>query len=89
LLAVENRPKISGLLAQKPSSVEALAVAFKPWHQHSEKEVNEILKRYNEDTTSLRRGLAEYKLMQRDGCLRAHPVIQSMVYFNFNKPFPR
>jgi len=41
--------------------------AFEPGQRYPEKEVNEILKRYNEDTASLRRGLVEYKLMQREG----------------------
>jgi len=41
--------------------------AFEPGQRYPEKEVNEVLKRYNEDTASLRRGLVEYKLMQREG----------------------
>ena len=41
--------------------------AFEPGRYYPEKEVNEILKRYNEDTASLRRGLVEYKLMEREG----------------------
>lgn len=40
---------------------------FEPGQRYPEKEVNEILKRYNEDTASLRRGMVEYKLMQREG----------------------
>jgi len=41
--------------------------AFEPGQRYPEKEVNEVLKRYNEDTASLRRGMVEYKLMQREG----------------------
>lgn len=41
--------------------------AFEPGKRYPEKEVNEILSRYNEDTASLRRGLVEYKLMEREG----------------------
>jgi predicted transcriptional regulator len=44
-----------------------VANAFEPGRRYPEKEVNEILKRYNEDTASLRRGLVEYKLMEREG----------------------
>jgi len=41
--------------------------AFEPGRHYPEKEVNEILKRYHEDTASLRRGLVEFKLMERMG----------------------
>lgn len=41
--------------------------AFEPGRHYPEKEVNEILKRFNEDSASLRRGLVEYKLMEREG----------------------
>jgi predicted transcriptional regulator len=41
--------------------------AFEPGMRYSEKEVNEILLRFNDDTASLRRGLVEYKLMGREG----------------------
>jgi len=41
--------------------------AFEPGVRYSEKEVNEILVRFNDDTASLRRGLVEYKLMAREG----------------------
>ncbi|MBP8996904.1 MAG: metalloregulator ArsR/SmtB family transcription factor [Anaerolineaceae bacterium] len=41
--------------------------AFEPGRHYPEKEVNEILKRYHDDTASLRRGLVEFKLMERAG----------------------
>lgn len=40
--------------------------AFQPCVRYSEKEVNEILSRFNKDTASLRRGFIEYKMMERD-----------------------
>lgn len=41
--------------------------AFEPGKRYSEKQVNEILLRFNEDTASLRRGMIEYHLMEREG----------------------
>lgn len=41
--------------------------AFEPGKRYSEKQVNEILSRYNKDTARLRRGLVEFKLMAREG----------------------
>jgi hypothetical protein len=41
--------------------------AFEPGKRYSERELNEILKRYNADTAFLRRSLVEYKLMGREG----------------------
>ena len=40
--------------------------SFDPGTRYTEKQVNEILSRFNEDTASLRRGLIEYHLMQRE-----------------------
>ena len=40
---------------------------FEPGVRYTEKKVNEILARYNEDTAFLRRSLVEYKLMDRKG----------------------
>jgi hypothetical protein len=39
--------------------------AFEPGKRYSEKQVNEILSRFNDDTASLRRGLIEYGFMGR------------------------
>jgi predicted transcriptional regulator len=41
--------------------------AFQPNRRYSEKEVNEILLRFSEDTARLRRNLVEYGLMEREG----------------------
>src|SRR5512135_1696864 len=41
--------------------------AFQPGVRYTEKQVNEILERFNEDTASLRRGLVEYGMMTRQG----------------------
>lgn len=41
--------------------------AFDAGKHYSEKQVNEILARYNEDTATLRRELVGFGLMQRDG----------------------
>ncbi len=41
--------------------------AFEPGIRYTEKQINEILKNYSEDTASLRRGFIEYKMMQREG----------------------
>ncbi|TLN00070.1 DUF2087 domain-containing protein, partial [bacterium] len=40
--------------------------AFEPGRRYTEKEVNEILSRFNKDTASLRRGFIEYHMMERD-----------------------
>ncbi len=41
--------------------------AFEPGVRYSEKQVNEILERFNEDTATLRRSLVEYDMMTRQG----------------------
>lgn len=41
--------------------------AFEPGIRYPEKQVNEILSRFNDDTADLRRGLVEFKLMDREG----------------------
>jgi predicted transcriptional regulator len=41
--------------------------AFEPGVRYTEKQVNEILKGFSEDTATLRRGFIEYKMMQREG----------------------
>jgi DNA-binding transcriptional ArsR family regulator len=40
--------------------------AFEPGERYAERQVNEILARYNDDTASLRRGLIESRLMRRE-----------------------
>jgi predicted transcriptional regulator len=41
--------------------------AFEKGVRYSEKEVNEILKRYHEDSSSLRRAMVDYQFMAREG----------------------
>jgi len=41
--------------------------AFEPGVHYTEKQVNDILSRFNEDTAYLRRSLVEFGLMQRQG----------------------
>ncbi|MBI5955268.1 MAG: metalloregulator ArsR/SmtB family transcription factor [Chloroflexi bacterium] len=41
--------------------------AFEPGKRYSEKQVNEMLAKYHEDTASLRRELVGYGLMRREG----------------------
>jgi hypothetical protein len=41
--------------------------AFEPDIRYSEKQVNEILSRFNEDTALLRRNLVDYGMMNREG----------------------
>ena len=41
--------------------------AFEPEKRYSEKQVNELLKRYHDDTATLRRELVGFGLMQREG----------------------
>ena len=41
--------------------------AFEPDMRYTEKQVNEILKNYSDDTATLRRGFIEYKMMQGEG----------------------
>jgi predicted transcriptional regulator len=40
---------------------------FEPGVRYSEKQMNEMLKKYSDDTATLRRGFIEYKMMQREG----------------------
>jgi biotin operon repressor len=44
-----------------------VVIAFQPGTRYSEKQVNEILSRFHEDTASLRRELVGSGLMQREG----------------------
>jgi len=44
-----------------------VAGAFEPDVQYTEKQVNEVLSRYNEDTALLRRNLVDYGFMGRQG----------------------
>lgn len=70
---VKNYALADGSLKQIPSKrkkfeaiLRYVAGAFEPGRRYSEKEVNEILGHYNEDTAMLRRGLVDYKMMDRE-----------------------
>lgn len=67
---VDAEGRITAFPAQEKKFIVLLKhalKAFEPGKRYPEKEVNEILKRYNEDTASIRRGMIEYKLMNREG----------------------
>ena len=62
-----------GMLKSIPSQHKKLIVIlnyiardFKPGVQYSESEVNQMLRRYHEDTASLRRFLVDHKLLMRE-----------------------
>lgn len=75
---VENYSGPDGRLTSIPSKrkkfesiLRYVAGAFEPGRRYTEREVNEILSQYHEDTAILRRGLVDGKLMSRepDGAL--------------------
>ena len=43
-----------------------IAESFEPGSHYTEKQVNDLLRKYNEDTASLRRGLVDTGLVQRE-----------------------
>jgi hypothetical protein len=47
--------------------LDYIVKAFEPGKRYPEKEVNEILLRFNKDTAFMRRSLVEFKLMSRHG----------------------
>ncbi|MFC1920778.1 metalloregulator ArsR/SmtB family transcription factor [Chloroflexota bacterium] len=53
------------------------AKAFKPGIRYTEKQVNEILSFYSEDTATLRRGLVEHKMMEREVGGREYWLVES------------
>lgn len=71
---VENFTGRDGRLKALPSQYKKLMAvlryvvqAFEPGQRYSEKQVNEILARYHEDTAQLRRDLVDSGLMRREG----------------------
>ncbi len=67
---IDSEGRITAFPAQEKKLLVLLRYvlnAFEPGIRYTEKEVNEILLRYNEDTASLRRALVEYKIMAREG----------------------
>lgn len=70
---VENYALPDGRLRQIPTKrkkfeaiLRYVAQAFEPGKRYTEKEVNEILGQFNEDTAVLRRGLVDYQMMDRE-----------------------
>ncbi|HNR02067.1 MAG TPA: metalloregulator ArsR/SmtB family transcription factor [Anaerolineaceae bacterium] len=67
---VDSEGRITAFPAQEKKQLVLLRYvlnAFDPDRRYTEKEVNEVLSRFNEDTASLRRELVEYKMMAREG----------------------
>jgi hypothetical protein len=46
--------------------LERIAQEFEPGRDYTEREVNIVLLDFHDDVATLRRGLIEHKLMQRD-----------------------
>jgi len=70
---IDNYSLPDGRLKQIPSKRRKFEVilryvvrAFEPGKRYSEKQVNELLSQYNEDTAVLRRGLIDYQMMARE-----------------------
>lgn len=70
---LENYSDPDGRLKQIPTKLKKfeavlryVAQAFEPGKQYTEKEVNQILGRYHEDTAVLRRGLVDSGMMDRE-----------------------
>ncbi len=67
---VDKEGRITAIPAQEKKFLVLLRYvlkAFEPGVRYTEKQVNEILLRFNEDTATLRRWLVEYGMMQRQG----------------------
>jgi hypothetical protein len=70
---LENYSGPDGRLKQIPTKLKKfeailryVAQSFKPGKQYTEKEVNQILGHYHEDTAMLRRGLVDSGMMDRE-----------------------
>lgn len=70
---VKNYSLPDGRLKQIPSKqkkfeaiLRYVAPAFEPGQRYSEKQVNEVLSQFNDDTAVLRRGLVDYRIMARE-----------------------
>jgi len=57
--------KIPAQLKKRQVILEEIVKEFEPERRYSEKEVNFILLDFHEDVATLRRGLIEHKLIQR------------------------
>lgn len=58
--------KIPAQLKKQQVILEKIAQEFEPGREYTEREVNIALLDFNDDVASLRRGLIEHKLMERD-----------------------
>jgi DNA-binding HxlR family transcriptional regulator len=66
----DSEGRLIGLPAQRKKFgvlLRHVSKAFKPGVRYKEKQVNEILSFYFGDTTTLRRGLIDHKIMEREG----------------------
>jgi ArsR family transcriptional regulator len=64
-----RRGRLTGIPAQlkkRQIVIERLADEFEPDRDYSEREVNQVLVEFHDDVATLRRGLIEHKLMERD-----------------------
>ena len=57
---------IPAQLKKRQIVIERLAEEFEPGRAYSEREVNQVLVEYHDDVATLRRGLIEHKLMERE-----------------------
>jgi predicted transcriptional regulator len=67
---IDRQGRIKSFPAQEKKFIVLLKHVlntFETGRRYPEKEVNEILGRFNDDVASLRRGLIEFKLMDRQG----------------------
>jgi ArsR family transcriptional regulator len=64
-----QRGRLTGIPAQlkkRQIVIERLAEEFEPDRDYAEREVNQVLVEFHDDVATLRRGLIEHKLMERD-----------------------
>ena len=64
-----RRGRLKGIPAQlkkRQIVIERLAKEFEPGRAYTEREVNQVLVEFHDDVATLRRGLIEHKLMERD-----------------------
>jgi DNA-binding transcriptional ArsR family regulator len=58
---------IPAQLKKRQLVLEKIAQEFEPERTYTEREVNQVLVDFHDDVATLRRGLIEHRLMQRDG----------------------
>jgi ArsR family transcriptional regulator len=64
-----QRGRLTGIPAQlkkRQIVIERLAQEFEPDRAYTEREINQVLVEFHDDVATLRRGLIEHKLMERD-----------------------